>query len=220
MLPSHFHNNKKGHSPVKDSKWISHSLQPRPALIQPDPECDRVIWFPSQLRRLIEKRKSRWRFSSSLFIYVRSSFILCGQATELQSIDGSIVEWPHSAALGRLECAAHGQASMVFRGVWAVYFNRPLYRVGCLLGFLVFLQLSASENSAALKRRAAQWRLWSVWSMSVTFWRSPEKQRFCSQWKRALINNADSSLVYQEARAERGIFLGYNTSVTATALST
>lgn len=142
MLPSHFYN-KKGH--LKDFKFISHSFQPRPALIQPDPECDRVIWFPSQLRRLIERRKSRWRFSSSLFIYVRSSPILCGQATEWRSIDGSIVEWPHSAALGRLECAVHGQAWMVFWGVWAVYFNRPLYWVGCLLGFFVFAVVSLWE---------------------------------------------------------------------------
>lgn len=93
MLPSHFHTNKKRRS--KDFNVISHSFQRRPSLIEPDPECDRVIWFPSRLRRVIERRKSRRRFGSSLFIYVRSSPILHGQATEWRSIDGSIVEGPH-----------------------------------------------------------------------------------------------------------------------------
>lgn len=91
---------------LKDLKLISHSFQPRPALIQADLECDRVIWFPS----LIERRKSRWRFNSSLFIYVRSSPILRDRAMEWRSIDGSIVEWHHFAAFGRLECAVHSQA--------------------------------------------------------------------------------------------------------------
>lgn len=41
---------------------------------------------------------------------------------------------------------------------------------------------------------------------------------FQTREKRALINKADGALVYHQAGC--GIFLGYNTSVTATALST
>lgn len=54
-LHSHFHTNKKRR--LRDLKVISHSFQRRPSLIEPDPECNRVIWFPSRPRRLIERRK-------------------------------------------------------------------------------------------------------------------------------------------------------------------
>lgn len=110
-----------------------------PSLIEPNPERDRVIWFPSQLRWLFEGQKSRWRFGSSP--------ILRDQAMEWWSVDGSIVGGPHFAALRELECAAHGQAWTEWHwargegvvGGWAVFFNRPFYWAECMLDFLGFL---------------------------------------------------------------------------------
>lgn len=125
FLPCSFHTNKKRH--LKDLKVISLSPQQRPSLIEPDPECDRVIWFPSQPCRLIERRKSQRWFGSYLFIYVRSSPILRDQAMEWRSVDGSIVGGPHFVALRELECAAHGQA-------WTEWRCREVGGgVGCLL---------------------------------------------------------------------------------------